>query len=68
MAVPKKRTSHSKRNMRRSHHALTATYAIICPNCGESVLRHRACTSCGQYRGRAVVPQKEESAGAASAA
>ena len=54
MAVPKKRTSHSKRNMRRAHDALTRTYSIICPNCAEPTLRHRVCPSCGQYRGRQV--------------
>jgi large subunit ribosomal protein L32 len=60
MAVPKKRTSKSKRNMRRAHDALTPTYAIICPNCGEPVLRHRACKGCGYYRGRQVVAVKSK--------
>lgn len=60
MAVPKKRTSHSKRNMRRSHDALTRTYAVLCPNCAEPVLRHRACSGCGQYRGRQVVKAAAE--------
>lgn len=55
MAVPKKRTSKSKRNMRRAHDALTRTYAIVCPSCGEATLRHRACPSCGEYRGRKVI-------------
>ncbi len=54
MAVPKKRTSARRRDMRASHHALTPTHAILCPNCGEPVLRHRVCASCGQYRGRKV--------------
>jgi large subunit ribosomal protein L32 len=26
-----------------------------CPKCGESVLPHRACKSCGFYRGRVVI-------------
>lgn len=55
MQAPKKRVSHSKRNMRRSHHALKPTHAVVCPNCGEPVLRHRACRACGQYRGRQVL-------------
>lgn len=58
MAVPKKRTSASKRDMRRSHHALKPTFSIVCPNCGEAVLRHRACTACGSYRGKEVVANK----------
>ncbi len=55
MAVPKKRTSVSRKKMRRSHHHLARTFANVCSNCGEPVLRHRACTACGQYRGKQVL-------------
>lgn len=55
MPVPKKKTSTSRRNTRRAHDFLTAKNPIICPNCGESTLRHRACASCGQYRGKQIV-------------
>lgn len=55
MAVPKKKTSKSRRNMRRSHDSLTAVYGVVCSNCGAQKLRHRACTACGYYRGRQVV-------------
>ncbi len=55
MQVPKKKTSKSKRNMRRSHHALTPGQLSTCPNCGESVASHTVCTSCGQYRGRQIL-------------
>lgn len=59
MAVPKKKTSRSVRNMRRSHHALKFTAAIeYCPNCGEPKLRHRVCGACGAYRGLQVLPSK----------
>lgn len=52
MPVPKKRTSKARRDKRRAHDFLTAANSIVCPECGESVLRHRACSSCGTYRGR----------------
>ncbi|MCB0311549.1 MAG: 50S ribosomal protein L32 [Bdellovibrionales bacterium] len=52
MPVPKKKTSKSKRDMRRAHDALTAPNWIICNNCGEPVQRHHVCRSCGYYRGR----------------
>lgn len=55
MPVPKKRTSHSKRNMRRSHDALTPKFAVRCSKCGEYKLRHRVCPSCGTYRGKVMV-------------
>ena len=59
MAVPKRRTSSTKRNKRRAHDALTEASWIECPNCNEPMLRHRACTHCGQYRGRQVLDVQE---------
>jgi large subunit ribosomal protein L32 len=53
MVVPKRKTSHSKRNKRRAHDALTAPHVVSCPECGES--SHRACRHCGSYRGRKVI-------------
>lgn len=44
--------------MRRSHHALKSSYAIICPKCAEPVLPHRMCTSCGTYRGKELKAEK----------
>ncbi len=55
MAVPKRKTSPSKRNMRRSHHALTATAIAECSNCGEQKRPHHVCGKCGHYDGREVV-------------
>ena len=40
MAVPKRRKSRSKRNMRRQQHdRVTAPNLVPCPNCGEPWLR-----------------------------
>ena len=50
MAVPKQRTSKSKRDKRRSHDSLTAPPASLCPECGEPKAPHRVCPSCGKYR------------------
>lgn len=57
MQAPKRKTSKSKRNMRRSHHALVAGALHACPNCGESVKSHSVCTACGQYRGKQILKQ-----------
>ena len=55
MAVPKRRTSRSKRNMRRANHdKVTAPQLIACANCGEPSVPHRACPSCGFYKGKKV--------------
>ncbi|MGE3623196.1 MAG: 50S ribosomal protein L32 [Bdellovibrionales bacterium] len=58
MAVPKKKTSKSRRNMRRAHHALKPTGSVECSNCGEPVLPHHVCAACGHYNGRSVIKSK----------
>jgi large subunit ribosomal protein L32 len=55
MAVPKKKVSRSRRDMRRSHHALPRATYVECPNCGELKLPHHVCAACGYYRDREVV-------------
>ena len=56
MAVPKKKTSKSRRDMRRSHDHLKFTAASeVCAACGELKLRHRVCLKCGIYRGVQVL-------------
>ena len=60
MAVPKRRTSRSKRNMRRANHdKVTAIQLVACANCGEPSVPHRACASCGHFKGRAVMAGKK---------
>lgn len=56
MAVPKKRLSRARRDMRRAHDYLKFTAAVeSCPNCGEPKLRHHLCSSCGIYRGKQII-------------
>lgn len=56
MAVPKKKTSKSKRNMRRSHHAMSSPFNVrACAQCGEPSLMHHVCKACGFYQGREVI-------------
>jgi large subunit ribosomal protein L32 len=57
MAVPKKKTSKSRRDMRRSHDAIQAGAYNECPNCGELKRPHHVCGSCGHYDGREVVAE-----------
>lgn len=55
MAVPKRKTSKSRRNMRRAHHRLPSPSFGECANCGEHKLPHHVCSSCGYYDGREVM-------------
>jgi large subunit ribosomal protein L32 len=54
MAVPKKKTSKSRKNMRRAHDFLTVPSLSVCPQCKSPKMPHRACPSCGTYKGKDV--------------
>jgi large subunit ribosomal protein L32 len=54
MAVPKRKTSPSRRGMRRSHDALRGEAHQECANCGELKRPHHVCGHCGHYDGREV--------------
>lgn len=60
MAVPKRRTSKSKRDKRRAHDGLRGPARSTCPQCGEPKLPHRVCAHCGSYRGRTVIEPEED--------
>ena len=65
MAVPKRRKSSSKRDMRRSQHdKVVAPNLSTCPKCGEAVLPHRVCAACGHYDGRKICAGKADAEGA----
>ncbi len=57
---PKRRTSKSKKNMRRSHDALTPPALSECPQCHEVKMPHFVCPACGYYKGKEVIQIKEE--------
>jgi large subunit ribosomal protein L32 len=54
-AVPKRKVSKSRKNMRRSHHFLTNPPSAACPQCSEPRAPHRVCRFCGTYGGRQVL-------------
>ena len=60
MAVPFRRTSKTKKRMRRTHLKKTARNVVICPHCGEAIQPHRACTKCGFYKGKNVLEKEDE--------
>jgi large subunit ribosomal protein L32 len=61
VAVPKRRKSRSQRDKRRANHdRVTAPNSVPCPKCGDTMLPHRVCPSCGHYKGRKVVDKGDE--------
>jgi large subunit ribosomal protein L32 len=59
MAVPKRKTSPSKRGMRRSADALKAPTYVEDKNSGEMRRPHHIDLKTGMYRGRQVLEAKE---------
>ncbi|MDQ0227063.1 MULTISPECIES: 50S ribosomal protein L32 [Metabacillus] len=55
MAVPFRRTSKTRKRLRRTHFKLQVPGMVECPNCGESKLAHRVCKACGTYKGKEVI-------------
>jgi large subunit ribosomal protein L32 len=62
MAVPKRKHSKSRTRKRRSkyYNRLKEPQTQECDNCGRVKIMHRACPSCGYYRGRQVIEPEEE--------
>jgi large subunit ribosomal protein L32 len=60
MAVPKRKTSKSKRDMRRAQKKTQGPSLATCPQCGEAKLPHTVCGSCGTYKGRDVLNRDED--------
>lgn len=62
MAVQQNRKTRSKRDMRRSHDALTASALSVDPTTGEIHRRHHVSPD-GYYRGRKVIDTVKEDSG-----
>ena len=56
MAVPKRKTSKSKRDSRRAPNMKKDAPSLsVCPQCHEFKLPHRVCPNCGYYNGKKVI-------------
>ncbi len=62
MAVPKKKTSKSRRNMRRAHHvSAMGKINYTFSESGNYQLRHHMCLGDGTYRNRDVIVSNDVS-------
>ena len=59
MAVPKRKTSKSKRNKRRSHHRISAINIIEDKKSGEFRLSHHIDLKTGIYGGKQILDPKK---------
>lgn len=60
MAVPRRRTSKTRKNKRRANHMkLKKTDLANCPQCKQPKLPHRVCIHCGFYKGREVIKMSQ---------
>jgi len=61
MAVPKRRTSRSRRRKRQaSNSVLKLPKLQDCPQCGVPSQPHQVCPSCGFYKGRQILTIKSQ--------
>ncbi|HPE29585.1 MAG TPA: 50S ribosomal protein L32 [Parvularculaceae bacterium] len=60
MAVPKKKTSPSRRGMRRAHDSLASATYIEDKDSGELRRPHHIDLKTGKYRGRQVLEPRED--------
>ena len=60
MAVPKKRRSKSRKRTHRSLWSIKVQTMVPCKQCGALHVSHRACMSCGYYKGIPVVTIKQK--------
>tara|TARA_B100001996_G_C18142929_1_gene393731 strand:- start:40 stop:219 length:180 start_codon:yes stop_codon:yes gene_type:complete len=59
MAVPKRKTSKSRRNKRRSHHRLSSINIIEDKKSGEFRLSHHIDLKTGTYNGKQILDPKK---------
>ena len=59
MAVPKRKTTQSKKGMRRAHDSLKVENWVEDANTGEPVRRHHIDLKSGTYKGKQVIEPRD---------
>jgi len=63
MAVPKKKTTKGKRNMRRMHISIEEPSLVECGKCKQKKVMHTVCGNCGYYKGKKAIDVADEKKG-----
>ncbi len=54
---PKNKSSKSRRDKRRANWKMSVPNLVKCSKCGELMMPHRVCKSCGCYNKKEIIPQ-----------
>ena len=57
-AVPFRKTSKTRKRMRRTHYKIEENGTTKCSNCGAIIRPHRVCNECGFYKGKKVLSKE----------
>ncbi|HZJ89988.1 MAG TPA: 50S ribosomal protein L32 [Bacilli bacterium] len=60
MAVAQRRSSKTRKRLRRTHFKLSVSGLTTCPNCGALIKAHHVCPKCNYYAGRDISEKKVE--------
>jgi len=61
MAVPRRKHCKARSRKRRGGHLKSDPVATIsCPKCGGTMMPHRICPNCGNYKGKEFVSVEEQ--------
>lgn len=60
MAVQQRRTSKTRKRLRRTHFKLQVSGLVTCPNCGALIKSHHVCPKCHFYGGKLVIADAEQ--------
>ena len=61
-AGPFRKTSKTRKRMRRTHYKISGAQTTTCSKCGATIKPHRVCKECGTYKGKEVVTKEETAA------
>ena len=56
---PKNKSSKGRRDRRRANWKMTAPTLVRCSKCGELMMPHRVCKSCGSYNKKEIISHSQ---------
>ena len=60
MPVPKRKRSRARRDKRFANKGMSVKALTKCANCSEALMPHKACSSCGFYKGTKILVTKAD--------